>query len=76
MAMQILYHFFNRQEYRNDTRFSDYFLVVTPGITIKNRLGVLFVDTEHRSETQDYTMRGFLIPAHGKANSAISTPES
>ncbi|MGA2762983.1 MAG: DEAD/DEAH box helicase family protein [Spirochaetia bacterium] len=45
MAMFIMYHFFNRREYRNDTRFVDNFLIVTPGITIKERLGVLFVDT-------------------------------
>jgi type III restriction enzyme len=34
MACFILYHYFNRQEYRNDTRYADYFLVVAPGITI------------------------------------------
>ena len=28
MATQILYHFFNRHEYRNDIRFADYFLMV------------------------------------------------
>ena len=42
MACLILYHYFNRREYRNDTRFADYFLVVAPGITIKDRLSVLF----------------------------------
>lgn len=62
MAMQILYHFFNRQEYRNDTRFADCFLVVAPGITIKNRLGVLFVDLEHKTDVQDYYHARFLIP--------------
>ena len=62
MAMQILYHYFNRQEYRNDTRFADYFLVVTPGITIKNRLGVLFVDLERKTDVQDYYHARFLIP--------------
>jgi type III restriction enzyme len=44
MAMLIMYHYFNRREYRGDIRFADYFLIVTPGITIKTRLGVLFVD--------------------------------
>ena len=38
MACFILYHYFNRQEYINDTRFADYFLIVAPGITIKDRL--------------------------------------
>lgn len=56
MACLILYHYFNRQEYRNDTRFAHYFLVVAPGVTIKDRLGVLFVDTKNkiRHEIQDY----------------------
>ena len=30
MACLICYHYFNRQEYRNDTRFADYFLIVAP----------------------------------------------
>jgi len=56
IACFILYHYFNRQEYRNDTRFADYFLVLTPGVTIKDRLGVLFVDTNHKNpnEIEDY----------------------
>jgi type III restriction enzyme len=62
MAMQILYHFFNRREYRNDTRFADGFLIVTPGITIKNRLGVLYVDLESRKDIVDYYHARFLIP--------------
>lgn len=48
MACLICYHYFNRQEYRNDTRFADYFLIVAPGVTIKSRLGVLFVDTKNK----------------------------
>jgi len=62
MAMQILYHFFNRQEYRNDPRFADGFLIVAPGITIKNRLSVLFVNLDRRSEITDYYHARFLIP--------------
>ncbi len=68
MAMLILYHYFNRREYRGDTRFADYFLIVAPGITIKTRLGVLFVDdkTKNPQEINDYyTVRG-LIPQHLK----------
>ncbi len=64
MGCFILYHYFNRQEYRNDTRFADYFLIVTPGITIKDRLGVLFVDTKNRNPqdiTDYYRIRG-LVP--------------
>ncbi|QTA90171.1 BPTD_3080 family restriction endonuclease [Desulfonema magnum] len=64
MAMQILYHFFNRTEYRNDVRFADYFLILTPGITIKDRLGVLFADTEarHKYDAKDYYHIRDLVP--------------
>src|SRR5256885_1543562 len=56
MACLICYHYFNRQEYRNDTRFADYFLIVAPGVTIKDRLGVLFVDTKNKNpiDIEDY----------------------
>lgn len=64
MACLILYHYANRQEYRNDPRFADYFLIVAPGVTIKDRLGVLFVDTrsvpEH--ELEDYYRIRQLVP--------------
>ncbi len=57
LAILMLYHFFNRNEYRNDTRFADYFLVITPGITIKNRLGVLFIDTNPYDKRDYYYVR-------------------
>ncbi len=59
MACLILYHFLNRYHYRNDKRFADLFLVVTPGITIKNRLGVLRIDIEGKN---DYYHIRDLIP--------------
>jgi type III restriction enzyme len=66
MACLICYHYFNRQEYRNDTRFADYFLIVAPGITIKSRLGVLFVDTKNKNpkDIEDYYRVRSLIPAN------------
>lgn len=66
MACLICYHFFNRQEYRNDTRFADYFLIVAPGVTIKSRLGVLFVDTKNKNpkDIEDYYRVRVLIPAN------------
>ena len=72
MACLILYHYFNRQEYRNDTRFADYFLVVAPGITIKDRLGVLFVDTKNKilHEIQDYYRVRHLVPKNQVNNLA------
>ncbi len=65
MACLICYHYFNRQEYRNDTRFADYFLIVAPGVTIKSRLGVLFVDTKNKNpkDIEDYYRVRGLIPA-------------
>lgn len=62
MAALILYHFFNRQEYRQDTRFADYFLIVCPGITIRDRLGVLLPNESHTPETQDYYHARWLVP--------------
>jgi len=64
MACLICYHYFNRQEYRSDTRFADYFLIVAPGITIKDRLGVLFVDTKNKNpkDIEDYYRVRGLVP--------------
>jgi type III restriction enzyme len=69
MACLICYHFFNRQEYRNDTRFADYFLIVAPGITIKSRLGVLFVDTINTNPNviEDYYHVRGLVPTNMKS---------
>lgn len=66
MGCLVLYHYFNRQEYRGDTRFADYFLIIAPGITIKDRLSVLFVDTTHkvRNEIEDYYRIRGLVPVH------------
>jgi type III restriction enzyme len=63
MAALILYHYFNRQQYRQDVRFADYFLLVAPGITIRDRLGVLRVDTTtDRNYAQDYYHQRKLVP--------------
>lgn len=64
MACLICYHYFNRQEYRNDTRFADYFLIVAPGVTIRDRLGVLFVDTQNKNpiDIEDYYRVRGLVP--------------
>lgn len=62
MAALIAYHFFNRSEYRNDTRFADNFLVIAPGITIRDRLAVLRVDTRTGGEAEDYYHTRYLVP--------------
>ena len=63
MGALILYHYFNRQEYRNDTRFADYFLLVAPGVTIRDRLGVLRADTSvGPNQAEDYYHVRGLVP--------------
>jgi len=41
MAMIIAYHTLNKIHYPQDTRFTDGFAIITPGITIRDRLNVL-----------------------------------
>ena len=41
MAMLIAWHTLNKRANPPDARFSDTFLIVTPGITIRDRLRVL-----------------------------------
>lgn len=60
MAMLILYHYINKKEYPQDTRFIDHFLIVAPGITIKDRLGVLLPDNSR--DSKDYYTARFLVP--------------
>ncbi len=66
MAALILYNFFNRREYRNDTRFADNFLVIAPGITIRDRLGVLKADTlrTRSTDARDYYRERSLVSPH------------
>jgi type III restriction enzyme len=69
MACLILYHYLNRREYRNDTRYADYFLVVAPGITIRDRLAVLIPDprTDNPHKASDYYHQRYLVPPSYKA---------
>jgi type III restriction enzyme len=64
MAMLILYHYINKKENPQDTRFADHFLLVAPGITIRDRLGVLYIDESNKSEYDklDYYNQRGLIP--------------
>ena len=64
MACLLLYHYFNRSQYRNDPRYADYFLIVAPGITIRDRLSVLRVDTQAPSDViaRDYYRERRLVP--------------
>lgn len=66
MGALILYHFYNRLEYRNDVRFADNFLLVAPGITIRDRLGSLRVDSRDSIDATDYYHTRFLVPTGGE----------
>lgn len=62
MGALIVYHYLNRQEYPNNPRFADAFLLCAPGITIRDRLAVLRYDSRGGSEAQDYYAQRWLIP--------------
>ena len=62
MAALIAYHFFNRREYSSDVRFADNFLVVAPGVTIRDRLAVLRVDRRDDAGAEDYYFQRDLVP--------------
>ncbi|MFA5799518.1 MAG: DEAD/DEAH box helicase family protein [Candidatus Peribacteraceae bacterium] len=47
MAMIIAYHTLNKIRYPQDTRFTDAFVIITPGITIRDRLNVLLPNDPH-----------------------------
>ncbi|MEY4731129.1 MAG: hypothetical protein RL681_75 [Candidatus Parcubacteria bacterium] len=47
MAMVIAYNTLNKIRYPQDTRFTDAFVIVTPGITIRDRLNVLLPNDPH-----------------------------
>ncbi len=63
MALLVLYHFFNRCEYRSDTRFADNFLLIAPNITIKDRLrGLIPNDDTSANGEDDYRRRDMVPP--------------
>ena len=64
MACLIVYHYLNRSQQRKDPRYSDYFLLVAPGVTIRDRLGVLRVDTQaaRDADAADYYRQRALVP--------------
>lgn len=63
MAGLIIYHYLNRQNNASDTRFADYFLLVAPSITIRDRLQVLKVDENTANNNRnDYYAERKLVP--------------
>ena len=59
MAMLIAWHTLNKKANPQDIRFSDTFLIVTPGITIRDRLRVLLPN-----DPENYYRQRDIIPAH------------
>lgn len=57
MAMLIAWHVLNKLDNPQDARFSDAFLIVTPGITIKDRLRVLLPN-----DPQNYYRQRDVLP--------------
>src|SRR4030043_895850 len=57
MAMLIAWHVLNKQANPQDARFSDAFLIVTPGITIRDRLRVLLPN-----DPQNYYRQRDILP--------------
>jgi type III restriction enzyme len=65
MAMIIAWHSINRDRRRNSRLFSDAFLIVAPGITIKDRLRVLKPqDAQNIYEQLDLVQRDMMDAVH------------
>jgi type III restriction enzyme len=58
MAMLIAWHTLNKRANTQDARFSDTFLIVTPGITIRDRLRVLLPN-----DPENYYRQRDIVPA-------------
>jgi type III restriction enzyme len=63
MGMAIAWHTLNRRAYPSSGRFADAFLIVTPGITIRDRLRVLLPSDPH-----NYYRALDLVPAEALAD--------
>ena len=59
MAMLIAWHTLNKAAYPQDPRFANTFLIVAPGITIRDRLRVLWPN-----DPQNYYRQRDILPAH------------
>lgn len=63
MAMLIAWQTLNKINNPRDNRFTKSFLIVTPGITIKDRLRVL-----HPSDADNYYLQRDIVPSHWMAD--------
>jgi len=72
MAMLIAWHVLNKQANPQDARFSDAFLIVTPGITIRDRLRVLLPNDPQNYYRQRDVLPTDLMEDLGKAKIIIT----
>ncbi len=72
MAMLIAWHTLNKLANPQDARFSDAFLIVTPGITIRDRLRVLLPNDPNNYYRQHDLVPPDLLPELGKAKLVIT----
>jgi hypothetical protein len=73
MAMLIAWHTLNKLANPQDARFSDAFLIVTPGITIRDRLRVL-LDATTTAKWTSFRRKGWPSPRTNRH--PTSTPSS
>jgi len=72
MAMLIAWHALNKLANPQDARFSDTFLIVTPGITIRDRLRVLLPSDPNNYYRQFDVVSSDLMPELGRAKILIT----
>lgn len=72
MAMLIAWHTLNKLANPQDARFGDTFLIVTPGITIRDRLRVLLPNDPNNYYRQLDLLPSYLLSEMGKAKILIT----
>ncbi len=72
MAMLIAWHALNKRANPQDARFSDTFLLVTPGITIRDRLRVLLPNDPENYYRQRDIVPAYMLEQLGQANILIT----
>src|SRR6185503_16983194 len=72
MAMLIAWHTLNKRASPQDARFSDTFLIVTPGITIRDRLRVLLPSDPENYYLQRDIVQAYLLEQLGQAKILIT----
>jgi type III restriction enzyme len=72
MAMLIAWHALNKFANAQDARFSDAFLIITPGITIRDRLRVLLPNDPENYYRQRDIVPAYMLEQLGQANILIT----